>query len=406
MPIVSHTKGDTVTATVSLSDCLSCSGCLTSSEEVLLSSQGVQQLKTKLAEAEKDRKIVLVASLSLPVIVSFARAFLCDLDSAYRKLIAFLSRIGVKYVFDTRFAHEIVQHLIVQELRSRTSDSGIPLICGECPAWVLYAYKKLAAEKLPALSLVKSQQRVMGVLLKTVMRERILQLEKLPPETEIFHVAICQCNDKKVESVLNVAGKTHKEGKREIDIALTARELLEYMTKECKVDFASLSNVVPAPAIDEFLSGPTESMSKAAAVPIKSVPNGYFRAVYSAMTGAVPELKPCGNKDMRQAQTGKFRAALVGGYRNIQKVLAMLKQGKRSFDYIELYSCPGECWGGAGLLETKEKLAEVMAKETAATEKGWDVEGFLKRNPAVAAMLISEKFQKAEEKVTVSSVAW
>ena len=92
--------GGEAKATLSLSDCLACSGCVTSAEAVLVTQQGRLQLVEAIARADKD----IVASLSPQAIASFAAHFGTSMESAFGRLSTFLKAQGVRRVFQTASA--------------------------------------------------------------------------------------------------------------------------------------------------------------------------------------------------------------------------------------------------------------------------------------------------------------
>lgn len=89
-------------ATVTLSDCLACSGCVTSAETVLIQEQSYDKLLSKLSKG--DAQVVL--SISPQSYTSFARRFNVTPSEAFLKLAAFLKGLGAQSVFDASSAGE------------------------------------------------------------------------------------------------------------------------------------------------------------------------------------------------------------------------------------------------------------------------------------------------------------
>ena len=89
-------------ATVTLSDCLACSGCVTSAETVLIQEQSYNKLLAKL----NANDATVVVAISPQSYTSFAMRFGVTPSEAFLKLAAFFKTLGVKYVFDTSSAGE------------------------------------------------------------------------------------------------------------------------------------------------------------------------------------------------------------------------------------------------------------------------------------------------------------
>ena len=95
---------------VSLTDCLACSGCITSAESVLISSQSHDEFKRVLDLNRKNRnseRMVVVVSMSHQSIASFATKYGLSFQEAAEKLVSFLKNIGVDFVFDLTLARHI-----------------------------------------------------------------------------------------------------------------------------------------------------------------------------------------------------------------------------------------------------------------------------------------------------------
>jgi iron only hydrogenase large subunit-like protein len=101
----SQIKYDSTTkaASITLSDCLACSGCVTSAETVLITQQSSSELLTQLAasKAGSGGKSIFVVTVSPQSRTSVASHFgLSPIDAA-KKISAFLRMLGVNYVMDS-----------------------------------------------------------------------------------------------------------------------------------------------------------------------------------------------------------------------------------------------------------------------------------------------------------------
>ena len=216
------------TATVSLNDCLACSGCVTSAETVLIQQQSLDQLKQVLqlmrdtppSPPSPPAPRMVVMSLSPQSRASLAHHYsLSPLDTA-RKLTTFLHSVGISDLFDASSTldfslleaqREFVAHYHATRRTSSTtplpssssSPLPLPLLTSECPGWVCYAEKTQGAYILPHMSTVKSPQQVMGTLLKHWWSSQ----HSLRP-VDVYHVSVQPCFDKKL---VRAAEHTHSQ---------------------------------------------------------------------------------------------------------------------------------------------------------------------------------------------------
>ena len=269
-------------AQISLTDCLACSGCVTSAEAVLISLQshaevlnalngfrsiGLEQLYGEgrhgatSGAAEEGR--IFVASVSPQTRASLATAYGVSEPVAGNMIEQMLSgphgiRRGTKYgsdflwVVDTNTAREaclvlgageMMQSLSGSEVRegnTTTRDDGAatrkpdrPILTSTCPGWICYA-EKTHPHVLPHLSRLKSPQALLGTLIKTSLASSL----GISPE-RIWHLAIMPCFDKKLEASREELTDAYwKDGEhgdnehqprrkiRDVDCVITTKELL------------------------------------------------------------------------------------------------------------------------------------------------------------------------------------
>jgi len=276
-------------ATVSLNDCLACSGCVTSAETVLIE----QQSTAKFFEAVSSgayAKVVL--AMSRPSLAALAEKLGMSVASLLPCLDSFWRRLGVHYVTDasvaaditlletanefvaryrgrqgkqqpnskqappweateTSIAHSSSQRRLVDrpgqplgdlagdlarvefsgggvsDNAAKTFDVGpLPMLASSCPGWICYAEKTHPAV-LPYVSTVKSPQQVMGVLVKQFLGPEIGVAPK-----DIFHVTVMPCFDKKLEASRldffhqdEASDSESPQGFNEVDLVLTSVEV-------------------------------------------------------------------------------------------------------------------------------------------------------------------------------------
>lgn len=230
-------------AQISLSDCLACSGCITSAEEILVAQHSHDELLKALQEniANGSNKH-FVASISHQSRASLATAFNLTIEQIDRLLINLLvNQMGFKAVIGTSLGRKLSiineSYNIIQKKESPEFNG--PLLSSICPGWVLYA-EKTHPYIIPKMSDIKSPQQITGCLLKSLVSE-----ELQTPKENIFHLSIMPCFDKKLESA-----RPEKEDDQlssapasDVDCVLTAKELVTLLEQQ-KETFQLIPNNV------------------------------------------------------------------------------------------------------------------------------------------------------------------
>lgn len=308
------------TAKVSLSDCLACSGCITSAETVLLSQQSVETLNSHLSS-----QTPITISLSQQSLISLSNHLSIPLASLSRKVAFALYSKGISRVLPMTSSRDIVLESAYQEFKNRLKSNTLPVLSSECPGWLCYALKKGDEKLVPLMSKCKTPM---------LAQREIYKIEGL-------HVAVMPCYDKKLEAVMD-------EG---VDLVLTTTELLDF----CQ-DFNEESE------FPEFFSS----------VVLKSSSLGYaeyiFERTVQEMYGEnfTPEFKPTRRRDVIEAEFKDLKFCIASGFQNIQNLIREIKTGKCRYSYIEIMACPMGCLNGGGQFRTNRE--EVMRIEAETSE--------------------------------------
>ncbi|KAL4811244.1 cytosolic Fe-S cluster assembly factor nar1 [Aspergillus unguis] len=252
-------------AEISLTDCLACSGCVTSAEAVLISLQSHMEVlntldahpEVRLASGENGAVVedgqnddgrIFVASVSPQVRASLAATYGISEKEANHLIHQFLSgphglRAGGKHgsgftwVVDTNTLREAVLALTADEVSESLTGGAAdgvtspkrPILSSACPGWICYA-EKTHPFILPHLSRLKSPQALAGTLLKTTLSKKLGV-----PASRIWHLAIMPCFDKKLEAsreeLTDAAWNRESSNEpkapvRDVDCVITSRELL------------------------------------------------------------------------------------------------------------------------------------------------------------------------------------
>ncbi|CAE8590399.1 unnamed protein product, partial [Polarella glacialis] len=176
---------------VTLSDCLACSGCVTSAETVLLQEQSVEEFQKKVALLP-----LTVVSISAEARTSLADHFGESGLVTQQSVAEALRHMGVDYVLDCSAAEalallegtaEFVQRYNYASGKSSGSRAAgkppvgsggfaaqgpMPLLTSHCPGWTLYAEKVVDPGIIKHLSPLRPPQQVQGRLVKTCLLEQ------------------------------------------------------------------------------------------------------------------------------------------------------------------------------------------------------------------------------------------
>ncbi|KAL9553105.1 hypothetical protein MBANPS3_003448 [Mucor bainieri] len=277
-------------ASITLNDCLACSGCVTSAESVLISMQSqdelfkiLQENKLAIEQNQPHNHRTIVISISPQSRASLAAKYQLTPLQVHRKLVYFFKHfLGAHHVFDTAFtqdlslvesAREFVDRFKrymqnggealeaamqqadkekqaqaeegkpkVRARRARASkatenaapvNQDVPMLASSCPGWVCYA-EKTHGEVLPYITAAKSPQQMMGSLVKDYFAKK----SGLTPD-QIYHVSIMPCYDKKLEAS-RPDFFLEQYNTREVDCVLTTSEI-DKMLIEQNLDFRQMT---------------------------------------------------------------------------------------------------------------------------------------------------------------------
>lgn len=347
-------------AQISLTDCLACSGCITSAEAVLVSMQSHTEVLNQLAD---PRGRIFVASVSHQVRVSLAGACNLTVEQADRRLKHLLvQELGFRYVVGTEIGRGISLEFGKQEVLS--GEVSKPVLSSACPGWTCYV-EKTHPQVIPHMSRVKSPQAITGTLIKDML-SRQFGVDK----DQIYHVSLMPCFDKKLE-----AARPDLVG--DVDCVVTTREIMQLLLDK-GTSFDALPEaefddtaIAPAgwPVADQYLShGGTSSGGylEHALLAVRERAGGEEATRVEVVAGRnadVVEYRVIRVADGSLAGT----VARVYGFRNIQNLVRKLKtpkagglrarraggasttsSGPSTWDYVEVMACPGGCINGGG----------------------------------------------------------
>ena len=380
-------------AQISLTDCLACSGCVTSAEAVLVSLQSHSEVLDTLDKYKELRapwlgespevnggtnevrsdvdERMFVATVSPQSRASLAATYGVSEREAGHMVNQLLSGplglrsggqhgSGFTWVLDTNAMREACLVAAADEVENSVTNppegQKKPILNSTCPGWVCYS-EKTHPHILPHLSQLKSPQALSGTLIKSVLARKY----GIPPE-KVWHLAVMPCFDKKLEaSRAELTSHTwhgqESEAIRDVDCVITARELL-MLAESCNISFPCLPKTplskiftppFPDPQINKFLFGRHHGQKRKRASPDGSsnidvsaigTSGGYLyhvlRSKQARHPGSAIKVHRGRNPDVAEysvvSSSGEevFRAARYYGFRNIQNLVRRLKPAKQS----------------------------------------------------------------------------
>jgi len=391
------TVPDTRTAAqISLTDCLACSGCVTSSEAVLVSMQSHNEVLSALEQFPEKTFVALLSPQSRAALAVALQASETEVANMVSALLT--QALGGKMfeiVVDTNPFRQLSHHYAAEEVVEAIDDPERkrPILTSSCPGFICYL-ESTHPVLIPHLSTLKSPQAIAGTFLKALM---IGEGRVKSPE-DIYTVSIMPCFDKKLEGargeLISSAWRSDSAETpvRDIDCVITTRELLS-LAEAKGVDFSTLPrSTQPTPTlscnatIQRFLTTPATNG------PIDSGTSGgtlvsILSTLLSYHLGATLHVQQGRNIDTRDylilSPTGETIAKLSRcyGFRNIQNLVRRLKPsstrvlptfggrkppttpaaarrvskrpgaGDDKMVYVEVMACPGGCTNGGGQIK-------------------------------------------------------
>ncbi|KAF2401442.1 iron hydrogenase [Trichodelitschia bisporula] len=416
-------------AQISLTDCLACSGCVTSAEAVLVSLQSHNEVLSTLdahpsldpaqlvtgssTRVSRPGGKIFVASISPQARASLAATYNCTAAEADALISQFLSGpqglaaggvhgSAFTWVVDTNILRSAGLVLAADEVSADLAPFSVtssedtspatapkrPILSSACPGWICYA-EKTHPHILPYLSRLKSPQALTGTLLKSVLSRKL----NIPP-SRIWHLALMPCFDKKLEAARDELTSTAwapdapEDKTRDVDCVITPRELISLAAAR-GIDFASLPRTLPKqtpfpdPTLSSFLFPQKRPHPRNPDLRSAGTSGGFLWHVVQRQAalhaGSEVRTSRGRNADVVEyavmcGEETLFRAARYYGFRNIQNLVRRLKPARTS----RLLAAAGR--GGvrrpAGKAETagvEYQYVEVMACPGGCTNGGGQV---------------------------------
>ncbi|CDZ98585.1 iron hydrogenase [Phaffia rhodozyma] len=224
VPAPSTEKKKLKKAEISLNDCLACSGCITTSQELLLQTHSLTPLLELLPPNEPTKTLFLSISPQSLSSISASLPTPLPLSTLLHRIQSFLPSIGIPHIADLTFARHLSLSETVQEFYERKAGQGggLPMLASGCPGWICYA-EKAHGEVLEKVGKGRSAMGIMGGLVKGWWARRNSIDSKA-----IYHVSVQPCYDRKLESSRTQFIST-MTNQPETDLVLTTGEFHSFL---------------------------------------------------------------------------------------------------------------------------------------------------------------------------------
>ena len=391
--------------TLGESDCTFCGQCITHCPVGALQEHDDTG---KVWDALADPKKVTVVQIAPAVRAAWAEYYHLDPKFATAKrMVTALKAMGFDYVFDTNFSADLTIMEEGSEFLQRFTHRDQykwPMFTSCCPGWVRFV-KGQFPEYTGNLSSAKSPQAMFGAVAKSYFAEKI----GVDPH-DIFVVSIMPCTAKKAERA--IPNLNDACGDPDVDVVLTTREFNRMLRGE---------QINPAVLEETEFDSPLGTGTGAAVIfgATGGVMDAALRSAYYLVTGRNPDPDAFsavrGMDGWKEATfeipgAGKVRVAVVSGLGNTRKLMNALKEGKASYDFVEVMACPGGCAGGGGQpIHDGQELAESRGDILWNIDKDMSVR-FSHENPEIQT-LYNQYFHKplshrAHELLHTALTAW
>ncbi|CDW83058.1 cytosolic fe-s cluster assembly factor narfl [Stylonychia lemnae] len=414
-PNLIKTQGDSLTAKVSLTDCLACSGCVTSAETVLIQKHSTEQFM-KLFDPS-NFVVVAISPQSLASLSLFYNQH--NEVETFQKLQTVFTQLSASMVIDLSMFNLLTLQMSYDEFKEQFTQSekynkiksslgqsdinqqqqtkqpkkvftqskqepGIPILSSECPGWVCYAEKVVGDQAFPFMSKVKSPQQLCGCLLKHYISLK----NKISPD-RVKIVTVMPCYDKKLEAVRpnftlreDVGQENPDQEIKEVDTVLATHELVDlintYHPDFNKIDLykwvkqedflmkGSPSGWGFMELMEQFVDFCQDVKKLHTIAVLNMTSNGYLEYIFRRAAKEIfsinidpsqpLEYQQGKNKDLKECVLNVegetvLKFSAAYGFRNIQNVIRNIKRAKCEYDYVEIMACPGGCLNGGGQIK-------------------------------------------------------
>lgn len=337
-------RGSTAQIGCAFNEGLNVSSCVNCGQCVMVCPTGALTERRdvdRVLRALDDPAMTVVVQHAPAVSVTLAEEFGIKPGSdIVDKMNAAFRRMGFDKVFPTSFSADLTVMEEAHELVQRVRKGGpFPMFTSCSPGWIKYL-EEFFPEMLANASTCKSPQQMMGAVIKRLWAPAV----GIDPKT-VYSVSVMPCTAKKFEAARPEMG----DGAPDVDAVITTRELAE-LIRMFGIDISSLEGEAADSPFGERSSagklfGASGGVMEAAA-----------RTAYHMLTGEnLKEMKieaVRGLEDVKETTLTvagiELKLAVVSGLGSAGRLLRDIIEGRRSYHFVEVMTCPGGCINGGG----------------------------------------------------------
>ncbi|KAH0790153.1 cytosolic Fe-S cluster assembly factor narfl isoform X1 [Histomonas meleagridis] len=301
--------------TVSLKDCLACSGCAITEDEITLLSH---QDPTKILQAIKENPGFSVI-ISTSVLANLAAAKQWSIQKAFGSMSFFFLSLGASQVVHDGFWQIVWRNLLIDEFKKAKITK--PFIISRCPGAVLFFERK--TKNANHLAPIKPFPQLYALHSKNDIKK--------PP----YVLNVAPCYDRKLET-----GRF----KGDIDGTISVGEISSMIQESDEIETFPFPNDNDAIYMVRKLSG--------------------YKEVEVKEAGHVIEYT-CGN----------LKGALICGEASLRRLSANIDRNNCQYDIVEADFCPGSCSTGGGLIRgSNPSKRKLLVQQTIDMHKSFENE--------------------------------
>ncbi|HOT15862.1 MAG TPA: [Fe-Fe] hydrogenase large subunit C-terminal domain-containing protein [Bacteroidales bacterium] len=321
------------------SNCLQCGQCIMVCPTAALSDK-VNFSEFKVFFHDVNKKAVAVYSPAVATTLAETLG-LKSKASLHGILSAVFRKLGFDYIIDSSIGADLMLQMQCEEFISRLkANDKFPMVTSCCPSWVKY-FEQLSIDNLHLLSSQKSSGQMAGHIAKRYISKK----DNIAVEN-IITVSIVPCTSRKYEAK---RPEMVIDGITDTDAVITTRELLRMI----KMNGIDINNIEPEPWSGFFATN-------SSAGKLVNIAGGTTEAfiinLHYELTGKILDgLKPLNTRNLKEYKEFSLNIGdhlinfvIVNGLSGINKVIDIIKEGKKDIHFIEVMVCQGGCIAGGG----------------------------------------------------------
>lgn len=307
-------KGTDDAYRVSLKDCLACSGCAITEDDLNLLAH---QDPTKVLETIREHPN-FSAIISTSALANLAAYKGWSIQKAFGTLYSFLTSLGASCVVHDGFWQTVWRYLLIDYYKQKEKELSKPLIISRCAGAVMFFERKTKYANL--LAPFKPFPQLFAIYQK--------HFSKDPPS---FVMNVAPCYDRKLET-----GRFSGD----VDAAMAIGEI-EGMINEDESKETEI-NLPPFPPDNDAL---------------------FMLKKIAADSGITDEIVVKESGNITEYHCGEICSAFICGEAALRRLCANIDRKRCKFDIVEADLCPNACMAGGGLIraDTPSKRRELVS---------------------------------------------